>query len=348
MNRVNQMIWNKKRVWRFGLLLMLWWGAAHPAMAANEQVNLSIDDPDGELVDRIVAVVNDDIILLSELEKALGPYEEAIKKRDIPPETEQQLLFKAREEILNQLIDRELTRQKARELGISVDETLVDQTLENMKQSMQYTEEALREILAREGYTLAEYRQHIRDQLLRERLLTREIKAKTIVTKEDIQAYYNDNSDQYGGTTRYHLRNIIMQHPSDAPEMKGLDTVEAQMAAIHQQLKAGADFAALAKKYAQSSFAQEGGDLGSFEIDDLAPEIKAAIQTISPGGFTDVLETAQGHQIFYLEEIIQAGEQSLASVEEQIREQLYREKLNQRFDEWVEALRDKSHIQIIR
>ncbi|MDY6824826.1 MAG: SurA N-terminal domain-containing protein [Thermodesulfobacteriota bacterium] len=330
------------------LVLILWVMAILPAMAANNEVNHSEDNPDAEMVDRIVAVVNDEIILLSELEKTLTPYREAIAERDLPPETEKKLLYKTREDILKQLIDRELTRQQAEKLGITVDKAQVDSTLEKMKQSMQTTEEQLREMLAREGYTLAEYRQHIRDQLLRDRLVMREIKAKTIVTKEDIQAYYKDNYEKYGGTTKYHLRNIIMQHPSEAPAMEALETVEAQMAAIHKKLENGGDFAALAKQYSQSSFAEEGGDLGLFAIDDLAPGIKEAVKDKSPGTFTDVLKTGQGYQIFYVEDVVEAGAEPLEAVEKEIRDKLYKEKLDKRFDEWVEALREKSHIQIIR
>ncbi|MDY6903199.1 MAG: SurA N-terminal domain-containing protein [Thermodesulfobacteriota bacterium] len=330
------------------VLLVLGGMAAGPAIADNSPEAEAVTDPDMEVVDRIVAVVNDDIILLSELEKALGPYEEAIKKRGLPADTEKELLYKAREDILNQLIDRELTRQKSAELGITVDEAQVDNALERMKQSMQYTEEALQELLAEQGYTLGEYRQHIRDQLLRERLLMREIKAKTIVTQEDIEAYFEDHKAEYGEAEKYHLRNIILQEPSDAPEMKSYETVEEQMNAIIKKLENGASFAALAKKYSQSSFAEDGGDLGLFVLNDLAPDIKTAIQAISPGEFTGMLKTAQGYQIFYLQKIVEPDDKVLDTAAEEIRRKLYDKELESRFEEWVQALREKSHIKIIR
>ena len=124
-----------------------------------------------ELVDRVVAVVNDDVILLSELQEAIKPYVQRLSGLNYPPEKAAQMRFKIREDILDQLIDRQLTDQEVRRLGLSVEAAEIDSAIERIKQTNFLTDETLREAIAKQGYSLAEYRSNVSQQILRSKLV---------------------------------------------------------------------------------------------------------------------------------------------------------------------------------
>ncbi len=215
---------------------------------------------DAELVDRIVAVVNNDIISLQELNRITKPYVERIKNTRYSSEQEQQMLFEIRRKVLNQLIDEKLTDQELKRHSITVSEREIDRTIERIKEMARITDEELRSELASQGLTLQEYRVRTKEQLLRRKLINREVRSKIVITQDDVKAYYDSHMDAYAGEKKYHLRNIIMTVSSSASDREK-QTVFTRMETILEKLEQGEDFARLAKKYSQSSMAAEGGDL---------------------------------------------------------------------------------------
>jgi peptidyl-prolyl cis-trans isomerase SurA len=316
------------------------WAREGAVAASNDQVAA-----DREVVDRIVVEVNDDIVLLSELEKALAPYEKAIKERGLRPSVAQEMRYRARKDVIDELINRKLTEQKAAELGINVEPSDIDAAIEHLKDSMFYTDEDLRQAIAREGYTMKEYRSQIKDQIQRSQLLSREVKSKTVVTREEVEAYYQAHQEQYEDKVQYHLRNIIMQ-PDEFAGQAEQAAVLKTMQDIRNQLETGASFEDLARQYSQSSFAEDGGDLGLFELDELSEQLQKSIAGTAPGEFTPVIETGRGFQIFYVQEIVNQSVTPVEKVAEEIRQKLYQEKLNERFESWLTKLREQSHIKI--
>jgi peptidyl-prolyl cis-trans isomerase SurA len=332
--------WNDNgRYLLFVLLAALTVLAVWPCLAENE-------DTSEKIVDRVVAVVNNDIILLSDVEKALAPYIKNIRERHLPGPTEAQVLSRAREEILDNLINEKLATQRASALGLAVDDGEVDAALEEMKKSMLYSDESFRAFLSESGYSLDEYREQIKNQILKSKLLRQEIRSKTVVTTEEIADYYQGRQDEFSQGTLYHLKHIIMLAPAetDAAERAAVRT---KMEEIYQSLKGGAPFEALAIQYSQSSFAKDGGDLGRFAEDDLAPELKEAITTTEEGDITPIIETKLGYQIFYVASIIKNEGGLDSDLSEKIREKLYNDKMDEKFKLWIKSLRDSAHIKII-
>lgn len=305
------------------------------------------NDGTTEVVDRIVAVVNADVVLLSELNKAMIPYEAAIQQRGFTPEESREMRYRARKDVLDELIDSKLTEQKAVALGIRVEDEEIDAAIEHLKQSNLYTDEDLRQAIADEGYTMAEYRQQIKEQILRSQLLSWEVKSKTVVTREEIEDYYRTHYKQPEKEGKqYHLRNIIMRPSASASAEEEQATLKV-MQLMRQQIEAGASFEEMARKYSQSSFARDGGDLGLFALDTMSDSLREIIAGLGPGEMSPVIETGQGYQIFYVQEIIDSADVSVDKFAEEIREKLYKEKLNERFEEWLTQLREQSHIKRI-
>ena len=300
-----------------------------------------------ELVDRIVVVVNDKIIALSELNDLLKPYQNKIDAMGQNSAKEGQVLYTLREKMLNQLINDKLTDEEVARYEMKVTEEEIDNAIERIKSANYHTDEDFREILASEGLTVEEYRNDLKGQILRSRVVDYEVRSKVVITKEDILLYYEANLEKYTGKKRYHLRNILMR-PSSFADEETRQELLGKMEDILVQLKKGESFSDLARLYSQSQFAEEGGDIGFFNFDDLSPKINDALKGLKAGESTVVLNTEQGFQIFYIEAIEDAPGKSLEEVSEEIEKMLYTEKINKRFKVWVEGMRAKSHIKIIQ
>ncbi|HDI60286.1 MAG TPA: hypothetical protein ENF48_08040 [Desulfobacteraceae bacterium] len=293
-----------------------------------------------ELVDRIVAVVNDDVILLSELEQAMAPYVERLSAMGYSPEKEQQMRYKIREEVLNQLIDRQLTDQEVRRLGISVTPAEIDSAIERVKEANFLTDETLREAVAQQGYTMAQYRENVSSQILRTKLVNQEIRSRTVITSEDIKAYYESHPEEFAGKRRYHLRSILL--PRDLPDLA------RRQRQVDDALEGGAPFAEVARQYSQAPQAPEGGDLGEFPLDSLSAPVRQAVAPLAEGGTSAWVDTEQGYQRFYVEKIRRSEGKPLEEVEARIQETLYKQFVDEKFRSWLETLRQRSYIHVVK
>ena len=256
-----------------------------------------------EVVDRIVAVVNDDIITLFELNRSFEPYAEKVRALGYQIDKERKMLFKVREDMLSRLIDQKIKDQEIKRFNITISEKEIDQTIERIKEANFYTDEDLRAALANDGLTMEEYREQIKEQILRTKLVNLEIKSKIVITEDDIKFYYENHQDKYGGKKKYHLRNIIMKVSPFADEKEKLG-IKTKMDAILDKLNEGQSFETLAMTYSESSLAAEGGDLGLFGLDELSLQLQDTIKEMKTGEFTPVLDTDHGYQIFFIQEIV--------------------------------------------
>ena len=298
-----------------------------------------------ELADRILAVVNDDIILLSDLEQMVTPYREKLMQTGYSESQVRSYLAEQRSAILEQMIVDKLTDQQAKRHGITVDEKEIDNTIERISKVNNMPRDQLLRMLKLEGLTYEAYRKQVKEQMLRARLVNVEVKSKIIITDDEVTAYYAAHQDQYAGQTKYQLRHILMRVTSQSQEER--ERVHQQMQSLYQRLQSGEQFSELAKLYSQADTAADGGNLGSFESRLLAASVRDALQGLKAGQFTPVLETEQGYQIFYIEEIVQTGGKPLAEIKPEIQDKLFAEEVDRNFKEWVKELRKKAHIQIM-
>ena len=304
------------------------------------------ENPGAELVDRIVAVVNNDIISFQELNRITKPYVENIKKNRYSSEKEQKMLFEIRRKVLNQLIDQKLTDQELKRHNITVSKRELNRSIERIKEMNLITDEELRSELASQGLTLEEYLERTKEQLLRRKLINREITSKIVITQEDVKAYYDSHRDAFAGEKNYHLRNIIMTVSPLASDTEK-QTVSKSMENVLEKLEQGEDFAKLAKIYSQSSIASEGGDLGFFRLDEITPLLRSELEGLKAGEYTAIIDTEMGYQIFFVEEVVEKPGKSLEDAAPEITEKLYNEIVDQNYQDWLENLRTRSHIKII-
>ena len=286
-----------------------------------------------EVIDKIVAVVNTDIITLVELNRETTPFVQQIKSSGYSAEKKEEMLAAVRLKVLNQLIDNSLTRQEAKRYHVKVSEFEIDNAVEEVRKSKSLSAEEFKMALAQEGLTVAEYRDVIRKQMLQNKLINYMVKSKVIITEAEIKKEYESDVIKYAGQKKFHLRNILMDD-------------EAQIRELKKQLDRKKDFVTLAMQYSMAPNASEGGDLGLFDISSFSKEIKENISPLGVGAHTDVISTAQGYQIFYIQDIVLEGGKTYAQARDEIYQTLYREQIQKRFDVWLKSLKEKAHIKI--
>ncbi|NOY68610.1 MAG: hypothetical protein GXP53_03840 [Deltaproteobacteria bacterium] len=297
-----------------------------------------------EMVDRIVAIVDSDIIRLSDLNQAMEPYALKLKGQGVSFSDEEKKLFEARKKVLNDLIDERLADQEIKKEGIRVNDEEIDAAIEQIKAMNYYTDETLRQNLAGEGLDMAAYRREIKKQLLRNRLVAVKVKSKIIITDSDVENYYDNHPERYGGVTKYRLRNIFMAVPQDPAEEKD---ARARLELVLRQLDKGALFDEMAKKFSMAANANDGGELGIFSLSDLSKKVQTVVRDLKKGEFSDIVKANDGLQIFFVQDITTTKKQKLKDVEDEIKKRLYDQAVNEKFKKWLKTMRDSAHIRII-
>ncbi len=294
-----------------------------------------------EVVDRIVAIVNEDIIRLSDLNRHLDTIKQQIRSRGLSSADETEMIYEARKELIEDLIDETLVDQVIQETGIRVSQGEIDATIEQIKSANQLTHEDLRRALQARGISMEAYREDIRQQILRSKVIDQKVKSKIVITDEDIREAYSSTPEKYGLTEKYRLKNIFMLYGEDRGQ------VRREMETVLRALEDGASFDEMARKHSMAPNAEEGGKLGAFALGDLTGHLQPVIDALEPGQFTGIVQTEMGFQIFFLEDIEEPEQRELEDVKKRIEQALYEQKVEEKFDKWLESLRESAHIRVI-
>nr|WP_321400325.1 SurA N-terminal domain-containing protein [uncultured Desulfobacter sp.] len=288
-----------------------------------------------EVVDRIVAIVNDDIVTLTQLDTAAAPYRKNIETSQESSARKKELMTQMYSQVLNQLVENSLVVQEAKRMGIAVDDADVDNAVENFKKEHNLDQEQLELGLAAQGMTLEQYRERIREQITQSMIVSRAVRSKIVVTDEEINAYYNSHNQEFKSKKKYHLKNIIVKDAT-------------ALAAVQKKLENKADFSQVAKDDSIGSNAASGGELGTFDISSFSSEIKDALEGVGKGHYTKPVDMGNAFQILYVADIISMGQGPVQEeVEKQIQNILYREHGEAQFKKWMETLKNSAHIKLM-
>lgn len=300
----------------------------------------------GKIVDRIVAIVNTEIIMLSELEKRTDIYYQQIDASNYPEEARQKMKFEARDQALNSMISAELAKQECARLGVKVSDQEIDARIERLKQANSLTDEGLREYLKKDGLTLEDLKKQVRDSVLMSKLTNTEVSSKIVITDQEVKEYYEQHSEEYAGVQKHHLHYILMPYTfKDA----GSDlTPRETMEKIVEMFKAGESFLYLIEKASEPSMGGSGGDLGYFRLEELTQELSETISAMKPGDITPIMEIEQGYQVIWLKETVSENGMSIEEATPRIQEILYAEQAKKRYEQWVSELKKKAYVKIIR
>jgi peptidyl-prolyl cis-trans isomerase SurA len=304
------------------------------------------------IIDSCVAVVNEDVITLSEVNEAGKPIFQRIAEQ-APPEQLAEALKEARASVIDKLIEKRLLVQQAKLLNISVSDADVDQALARILARNNTSKEQFKAELARLGMKEEQYRENLRDQILGSKLINYEVRSKVIIPEETIIDYYDQHYTEQVGTGGYYILQIGITLNSDGmPE----NPVEARKIAkkkaerVHSLAKGGQDFKQLAHQYSDLPSAVDGGDIGAFQKDEMAGYMRDAVVSLKPGEISPVVESPNGYMIFKLLSS-QEGEiitkVPYDTVKEEIRATLYQQEMEKRYDSWLDEIRHQAYIKIL-
>ena len=297
-----------------------------------------------EVVDRIVAYVNDDIITLSELNAKTQAFVAARQQNPFLRE-QGQSLETIRREILDSLINERLAAQEVSRLKISVSDMEVNELIDNIMRENRLTQGALEAQLRKEGRTIEDLRQQIRRNLEQNKLIGREVRRKTVITDELLEAYYQSNLEEFQAKERWRLQDIFLPFPEGGSE-EYLARLDELAQKIHNRLQLGADFASLARRYSRGPGAEQGGDLGFFGKGELDPVLEQAIAKLGEGEISPVIRTEMGLHIFRVMEVDKTHPKPFEEVRESIYGHLYQRELDYKYREWLSSLRERSFVRI--
>ncbi len=301
----------------------------------------------GEVIDRVVAIVNDDIITLSELEERAAQILKQLSREQANAAGLATQKNELLAQVLPQLIDEHLAQEEIKKLHIEVSDQEVDDYIERFAQMNNLSVSALKKRMTAEGLDEKLYRAEMRKQIERHKLVNSQVRSKIVITDEEVLTYWkenNPNASAAQGASIY-LQHICIPY---TPETKQEARIDAETA--WNELKKGKPFEEVAKVWSMVPSKTDGGNLGAFTEKDLAPFIKAAVSELKPGEYSKVTDTPAGFQIFRIKPIKSTEKVEADSADipkEQIKEVLFRQKLNKRFEDWMRELRSKATIRIL-
>lgn len=296
------------------------------------------------LIDKVVAVVNDEVITLSEIQKEGKPLIQRIREELSGDARANQMQITQRQ-ILDALILRRLQLQEAKKEKVAVEQGEVTATIEQIKKQHGLTTSAqFTEALARDNLTLEEFRAKVWEQLMVDRLITRKVRTSVVVSEEEVTRYYQAQVGDSRQPPSARIRHILIGFPEQAsPE--DVARARARAAEVSERLKGGDDFGRVAAQYSDGAAAREGGDLGMIRMGELDPALEAVAFSLRPGSISDVIQTGAGLHIIKVEDRATGGAPN-AEIREQIRQRVFVEKLNQRMDAYLAELKQRAYIQV--
>jgi peptidyl-prolyl cis-trans isomerase SurA len=281
------------------------------------------------VVDRVVAVVNDEIITMSDLQR-----EEALRKHEAG--RNDQL-------VLEDMIDRKLQMAAAKRTGLDVtdkelDDAVADIIKRNKMDMLQFTM-----ALSKEGLTLEQYRAELREQITLSRLFNKYVRSGVNVDEAEARAFYKNNPKNYSLPEEIRVRQIFLSLPDKAtPEQAAAIKEKAQ--SVYARAQQGEDFIRLVREVSQGATASQDGDLGFMQRGDALPEIEEAARLLKPGDSSSPFLCAGGYNIIKLEEV-RTQVRPFEKVKDEIMKTLYEQKVENTYRSWLQALRSESHIE---
>ena len=296
-----------------------------------------------EVIDRIAAIVNDEIITSYEVDKGVFLLVKEAEKNGPLSNADKPML---RQTALNRLIDKKLIDLKVKDLKITVSDDELRQSIEDVKKQNKMTQENFVAALTAQGLSFAQYQAQLREQIERIKLMGQEVRSKIQVGEKEIREYYNANTNSFSTDTYFRARHIFFRLGKE-PDPKEINKIMTTALIVLQEARSGKDFAELAKKYSDDpQAAKDGGELGTFKKGDMLAAIEDNVINMKPDEISDLVITPAGFHIIKLEEKTPGKIRTFEEAKGEIEDMLYKKKSEERFNQWQADLRKAAAIEI--
>ena len=260
----------------------------------------------GELLEGVAAVVDEGLVLKSELAERLDLVVQNLNRQqaEAPPDQRRPLPPVAiiEQQVLDQLIIREIQLQRADRVGITVNDDLLNEALSRVSQNLGYTLEELPTVLAAQGIDYTAYREDSRKDLTIEQLEQRDVVQRISITPRELEQCLVDSDESAADAFDYNVSHILIGVPTNATQ-HDIEAARARINEIHDRLEAGEDFARLAVATSQAQTALDGGSLGWRKGAQLPTLFADRVVRMKPGEFSEPIQSAGGFQIVRLNDM---------------------------------------------
>ncbi|MCX8027318.1 MAG: SurA N-terminal domain-containing protein [Thermodesulfovibrionales bacterium] len=290
----------------------------------------------GIMLDKVVAIVNKEVITWSELYKSME-FEATDVIKNLPPEEKKKLFKENEHNFLETMIDMKLQLQEAEKNGITVSKADIDNAIEMIRNKHGLSKEDFESAIKKEGFTLSEYRKKLTEQIILNRIVDQEIRNKIIVSDDDINKALADDK-----TIReiegYSLSIIVLKKTQDK---EGLERLAKE---IYERIKNGESFETLARQHSQDTSAPLGGNLGFISKKDISAQLKRVIDTLKEKEVSEPYWTDMGITIIRLNERREYKDEK--ERREAVKQKLLEERFNTRYRSWLKGLRERAYVEI--
>lgn len=294
---------------------------------------------------RIVAIVGKEIITQFDLDKAVSRLESHLFSA-LPPGRPRPSAQEIKGMALDGLIENMVFKQIVERENLSMNDAELDRQVASMLAQGKASEHELAAELSLRGMTMQEYREELRQDILKRRLIDRLVRSRVVISEQQVDQYIAANAGNLV-PGEMHLQAIFLPIPSDS---RGQEQMRQVAQKLYQQLKEGADFAKLATEFSQGPGAGQGGDLGKININDMLPNMRAAVEKLKPGEISQPVPLPDNYVIFKrIADSARNGATSMVSEAQrrQVREILEKEALDKRFKQWMQQVRSEIYVKII-
>jgi peptidyl-prolyl cis-trans isomerase SurA len=294
---------------------------------------------DDLVLDRVVAVVNNDAITLGELQESVAMYRQENRGRAMASDEELSRQF------LGRLIDVRLQLQEAERERIVVEEAEINDELhERLKRFGATNMDELEAMVKAQGLTMDSVRKRVRDSLRVAKVIRRKVALRVSVTEPEVDRYLAENRDKLETGLKYHAWHILVT-PSGGSDA-AWEAARLRAEGLRTQIQQGADFAEVARQHSRDASARTGGDLGTLKRGELAQDVEATILALNPGEVSMPHRSSLGFHIFKLESKEVLEGEGLQRLRQQVREILYRQKYEARLEAWIKEIKQRAIIQV--
>jgi len=282
------------------------------------------------LSDGIAAIVNSEVITLSELEQELK--DEILRLRaKFSGKTLRQKLTQKEYAVLNRLIERKLQVQEAKAKGLTITEEEFQRAMDQLRK---------RQAPNTSADHLSE--KFIREELLITKLLDFEVRRNLMVGPGELLSYYENSQDQFMEPPDYHLRQILLLPKFDETE----DMLQRRATQLLEKIRGGQSFAEVAQLYSDGPESTRGGDLGYVRKNELLDSLASTLDRLKPGEVSGPIRSTLGIHIILVEDIKSGAVQSFEDVKNLIQSILLQRKTHEAHQQWLSSLKDKAYIEI--
>ncbi|NIM03874.1 hypothetical protein GTN66_07005 [bacterium] len=293
-----------------------------------------------KVVDKTVATVDGEMILMSEYERRAKPVIEEYEKFLTGPDKEIKIK-ELKDKILEQMIDEKILIQEAKRKKVKVNSKEIQDGIGEIRKRFG-TEEEYNQELVRQGLSEGKFREQVKEQLMVIKLIDQEIKAKVVSpTDSEIENFYKQNESEMVEPEQVRARHILIKVDENTDKKKALKRIRD----ILREVKKGeTSFAELAKKYSEGPSAPRGGDLGFFIRGQMVRKFEEAAFALKVGEISDVVETEYGYHIIQCIEKKASEKKSLEEVRDYLRNFIFQKRMEEQYEKWLRTLRDKASI----